>query len=57
MHLKKLNNSTAYSHAKDLNTLTNITDFYEFTETSSSEHKPVVMMMITTDGGPYENPR
>lgn len=47
--------STAYSHAKDMETLMNSGDFESFCKDDSGQFKPIVM--ITSDGGPDENPR
>lgn len=44
--------STAYSHAKDMEALMNSESFASFCRTDSGE--PVII--ITTDGGPDENP-
>ncbi|XP_037033492.1 uncharacterized protein LOC119072388 isoform X2 [Bradysia coprophila] len=47
--------STAYSHAKDMATLMDLEEFETFCKDDSGEFKPIII--ITTDGGPDENPR
>lgn len=51
----KQSQSTAYSHAKDLDTIMDCDEFSEFCKTETGGYKPIVM--ITSDGDPDENPR
>lgn len=47
--------SNANSHYEDLNTLLNLDAFKDFVRNSTGEVKPV--LIISSDGGPDENPR
>lgn len=51
----KHSKSTAYSHARDLNHLFELSDFDSFLKTTSGDPKPVLILSV--DGGPDENPR
>ncbi|CAG4960750.1 unnamed protein product [Parnassius apollo] len=51
----KHSSSTATSHAQDLNTLLTIEYFSKFIKNIDSKFKPV--LIISSDGGPDENPR
>lgn len=51
----KHSSSTATSHAQDLDTLLTIESFSKFTKNIDSKVKPV--LIISSDGGPDENPR
>lgn len=51
----KHSSSTATSHAEDFDKILQIDTFSQFTKTSDGFIKPVVI--ITSDGGPDENPR
>lgn len=51
----KHSSSTATSHAQDLDTLLTIESFSKFIKNKDSKVKPV--LIISSDGGPDENPR
>lgn len=51
----KHSSSTAYSHAKDIQDMFDIEQFRDQVRSSDGKVKPV--LLITTDGGPDENPR
>ncbi|GBP08971.1 hypothetical protein EVAR_78332_1 [Eumeta japonica] len=51
----KHSSSTATSHAQDLDTLLTIESFSKFIKNIDSKVKPV--LIISSDGGPDENPR
>lgn len=47
--------SNAYSHGKDIETLMCLPEFESFCKDDKGQFKPIIM--ITSDGGPDENPR
>ncbi|KAJ8896472.1 hypothetical protein PR048_001816, partial [Dryococelus australis] len=51
----KHSSSTATSHAQDLDTLLTLEPFYNFMKNGDGKVKPV--LIISSDGGPDENPR
>ena len=51
----KHSSSTANSQAQDLDPLLSLAPFYNFMKNGDGEFKPV--LIISSDGGPDENPR